>query len=131
MPYEIIDLPTNKKFGIFFSIIFLIIGFYLYFINLLSASLFLIGVSIIFFIVALVKSEILMPLNKAWMRFGMLLGIFVNPIIMGIIFFTLLTPMGLLVRIFGRDELHLRVIAAKSHWKQRDTSISQSFKNQF
>ena len=74
-----------------------------------------------------------MPLNKAWMRLGFLLGVIINPIVLGLIFFLLFTPIALLMRLFGRDELRLRVKNRSSHWKNRNIrSIGMNtFKQQF
>ena len=72
-----------------------------------------------FFLVTLIKSDALLPLNKLWMRFGVLLGIIVSPIVLGIIFFGMFTPIAILIRFSGRDELHLKFTQKGSHWIPR------------
>jgi len=128
-----VQLPSNKKFGLFFSFVFAIISAYFLYINFVLISTIFFSLGLIFFILALIKPNSLLPFNKIWMNFGLLLGSIVSPIIMGIIFFGLFTPIGFLMRIFGRDELRLKVKLASSYWKIRDpqADVSQSFKNQF
>lgn len=86
-----------------------------------------------FFIISKTKPEILFPINKLWMGLGLLLGMIVSPIILGIIFFGLFTPIGLLMRLFGRDELRLIPSNIGSYWKEREhgKSYRSTFKNQF
>ena len=71
-----------------------------------------------------------MPLNKAWFRFGVFLGNFVSPIIMGIIFFLVVTPIGLLMKLLGKDLINLKKNNEKTYWIQRN-KIKSSMKNQF
>ena len=79
-----------------------------------------------------VDKEALLPLNKLWMQFGLLLGMIVSPIILGLIFFGLFTPIAMLMRISGRDELRLKLTEKASHWISRGEPIkSESFKQQF
>ena len=80
-----------------------------------------------------INAKLLLPLNKIWMRFGFLLGSIINPIVLGIIFFVLFTPYGIVMRIFGRDELRLKkVINKKSHWVLRsETQPQTDFRKQF
>src|SRR6056300_547469 len=102
--FDQIQLPSNRKFGFFFSIIFFIISTYLYHIRVdifLVYTLYIISLSL--FIITLVNADILGPLNKLWMGFGMLLGLIISPIVMGVIFFFIFTPLALVLRIIGRD----------------------------
>ena len=88
--------------------------------------------SIVFFLVTLFKAEILKPLNKLWMGFGLVLGTIVSPIVMGFIFFMIFTPIGILMRFFGRDELLLQFKVKSSYWTKRHEDIfSNSFRRQF
>jgi hypothetical protein len=88
--------------------------------------------SIVFFLVTIFKAEILRPLNKLWMRFGLVLGMIVSPIVMGAIFFIIFTPIGILMRLFGRDELLLQFKTKPSYWTKRNEDIhSNSFRKQF
>jgi hypothetical protein len=127
------DLPSNKKFGYFFSIIFLLIAVYFYIKEINNLSNIFSFLGIIFFIISLIKSEILLPLNKLWMNIGYLLGNFVNPIVLGIIFFLMFVPIAISMRIFRRDELSLKFKDKISYWKKRENSNFEidSFKQQF
>ena len=127
-----IELPSNKKFGYFFTFIFLCSSTYFYF-EKISFVFYALGlISIIFFFITTFKADILRPLNKLWMSFGLILGLIVSPIVMGVIFFLIFTPIGILMRLFGRDELLLRFINKPSYWIKRDENIqSNSLRNQF
>jgi hypothetical protein len=83
--------------------------------------------------IATLKSNLLTPLNRLWMQFGVLLGVIISPLIMGLIYFGLFTPMGIVMRLFRRDELRLKVEARQTHWKSRSKQIRDpdAFKNQF
>ena len=127
-----VDLPSNKKFGFFFTAVFLICAFYSYYNNNTSWVYILVTISFIFFIVTILKAEVLLPLNKLWMSLGFLLGMIVSPIVMGLIFFGIFTPIAILMRLFGRDELRLRFKKQSSHWVSRDNDPqSENFKHQF
>ena len=131
-----LELPTNKKFGFFFTAVFLIATTYFYINNASSSVVSTLGVVGLSFLVAtLVNPDVLLPLNRLWMRFGLLLGMIISPIVMGIIFFGLFTPMSLTMRLFRRDELRLRFKNKKTHWILRDfpdgDELSDSFKHQY
>ena len=102
-----IKLPTNRNFGIVFFFVFLIISAY----PLLNDdeirywSLF---ISLIFLLLGLINSRLLTPLNKAWVRFGLMMGRIVNPIIMSVIFFAVVTPTAYLLRLIGKDVLQFK-----------------------
>ncbi len=82
--------------------------------------------------ITIINADVLFPLNKLWIKFGILLGIIVNPIIMGIIFFGIFTPIAILMRLSGRDELRLRLKKKKTYWINRKTlNRFDSFKKQF
>ena len=127
-----IELPSNRKFGFFFTFAFAVAAAYFYYsVNVIFAYVFTATASI-FLIVTLIKSDTLLPLNKLWMRFGLLLGMIVSPIVLGIIFFGLFTPIAMLMRLSGRDELRLKFRQKASHWITRSELIkSESFKHQF
>jgi len=127
-----IDLPSNKKFGFFFAFVFAIVAtYFLYFTNMTWAYISA-GTSLVLFVVTIVKPDILLPLNKLWMRFGLLLGIIVSPIVLGVILFVLFKPIVLLMRLGERDELRLKFSKKLSHWILRSEPIkSESFKQQF
>tara|TARA_B110000008_G_scaffold259934_1_gene280165 strand:- start:271 stop:672 length:402 start_codon:yes stop_codon:yes gene_type:complete len=128
-----LQLPSNKKFGFFFTAIFIAACVYF---NLEENFLLMYifsTLSGLFLLITLINSDILQPLNNLWMQFGMLLGNIVSPIVMGIIFFGLFTPISLVMRLTGRDELRLRFKDKSTHWIPRKSIEIQSstFKNQF
>jgi len=124
-----IKLPTNRNFGIVFFFIFLIISFYPLLNNdgIRYWSLFL---SLIFLLLGLINSRFLTPFNKLWGRFGLMMGIIINPIIMSLIFFAVVTPTAYLLRLIGKDVLHLKKNNDKSYWKKKENNLS-SMKDQF
>ena len=124
-----IKMSSNRNFGIVFFIFFFLISIYPLF-NNGNIRLWLLFVSIIFLILGLFNSKILNPLNKLWFKFGIFLGKIISPIIMGIVFFFVVTPIGFLMRIFKKDLLNLKFNDNKSYWKDRDVSKSK-MKNQF
>lgn len=133
MKFSEIELPSNRKFGFFFTFIFFAIGIFLFIKGITSYSYFSLGTAIIIFLVTLMKSDLLLPFNRLWMMLGVLLGMIVGPVVLGIIFFGLFTPISLLMKLFKRDELRLKIKSNQSHWKIRKTDASQSeaFKYQF
>ena len=132
MKFSEIELPSNRKFGCFFTFVFAVVAAYFYYSANVSWAYVFIAAALMFLLVTLVKSDALFPLNKAWMRFGLLLGMIVSPIVLGIIFFGLFTPISILMRLGGRDELRLKFYPKTSHWISRSEPIrSGSFKNQF
>jgi len=122
-------LPTNRNFGIVFFIVFLIISFWplLKSENIKYWSL---VVSVIFFILALLNSKILTPLNKVWMKFGFILGKIVSPIVMGFIFFFVVTPTGIIMRVLGKDLLNLKKNNQNTYLIKKDNK-NNNMKNQF
>ena len=132
MNLDKIELPSNRKFGFFFTFVFALGACYFYYTNEVKLAYALIGTSIICFILSMFKPGILFPLNKLWMKFGLLLGLIVSPIVLGLIFFGIFTPTALLMRFFRRDELRLRFKNKNSYWIARNQSIDPvSFKRQF
>ena len=124
-----IKLPSNRNFGIVFAIVFLIISLW----PLLSQNeirSWSLIVSIIFLTLGLINSKLLLPLNKIWFKFGIFLGNFIAPIVMGIIYFFVVTPTGLIMKMLGKDLLNLKKSNKDSYWIKKDNSNS-SLKNQF
>ena len=119
---------SNKSFGIVFFIFFLLVSFYPL-INNEGYRLWALIVSLIFLILGLINSSILTPLNLLWFKFGMMLGKVVSPIIMGLVFFCVVTPTGLIMRLFKKDLLNLKIKEKKSYWIKRKTK--SKMKNQF
>ena len=126
---EDIKISSNRSFGIVFFIVFLIIAIYPL-INNANLRIWSLVISLIFLILGLINSKFLTPLNKLWFKFGLLLGKLISPIIMGIIFFFVVTPIGLIMKIFGKDILNLKKNNAKSYWIEKKGPISK-MKNQF
>ena len=127
-----IELPSNKKFSFFCTFVFAILAFYFLFIDSILWAQALAILAVLFLLITVTIPQVLLPLNKLWMRFGLLLGMIVSPIVLGIIFFGLVTPYGVVMGMFGRDELRLKFTKKSSHWISRSESIkSDSFKNQF
>ena len=86
----------------------------------------------IFLVTTIINAKILLPLNKLWMKFGILLGMIVSPVIMGIIYFGVFTPIAIVMRLAGRDELRLQLKKQKTHWVNRKIlNKVDLFKNQF
>jgi len=124
-----IKISSNRSFGIIFFVVFLLIGLY----PLTYDGDIRIGfviISLIFLVLGLLNSKILTPLNKLWFRFGIFLGRIISPIIMGIIFFLVVTPTGLIMRVFGKDLLNLKYNKNKSYWIEKNGQKSK-MKNQF
>jgi len=125
-----INLPTNKNFGIVFFIVFLLISFYPLTFNE-DIIIWSLAVSLIFLGLGLINSKILTPLNKLWFKFGILLGRIVSPIIMALIFFVVVTPIGLTMRLLRKDLLNLKYNKKnKSYWIEKNGPKSK-MKNQF
>ena len=124
-----IKLPSNRNFGIVFSIVFLIISLW----PLLSQNdirIWSLIISGIFLVLGLINSKLLLPLNKIWFKFGILLGNFIAPIVMGIVYFMVVTPTGLIMRLLGKDLLNLKKNNKDTYWIEKDNSNSD-LKNQF
>ena len=124
-----IKISSNKNFGLVFFIVFLLIAFY----PLLSSGdirIWSLIIAIIFLILGLLNSKILTPLNKIWFKFGILLGSFVSPIVMGIVFFAIVTPTSLIMRVLGKNLLNLKKDNKKTYWIER-SEIKSKMKNQF
>ena len=124
-----IKIGSNKSFGIVFSIVFLLIAIYPI-INNDELRIWSLIIAIIFLVLGLINSKILTPLNKLWFKFGILLGRIVSPIIMGLIFFMVVTPIALIMRIIGKDLLNLKFNKDKSYWIEK-TGPKSKMKNQF
>ncbi len=124
-----IKIGSNKSFGIVFFIVFLLIAIYPL-INNGELRIWSLVVAIIFFILGLINSKVLTPLNKLWFKFGLLLGKIVSPLIMGIIFFFVVTPTAFIMRIIGKDLLNLKFNNKKTYWIEK-TGPKSKMKNQF
>ena len=124
-----IKIGSNKSFGIVFFIVFLLIAIYPL-INNGELRIWSLIIAIIFLILGLINSKVLTPLNKLWFKFGLLLGKVISPLIMGIIFFFVVTPIAFIMRIIGKDLLNLKFNNKKSYWIEK-TGPKSKMKNQF
>ena len=122
-------ISSNRSFGILFFIVFLLIAIWPIF-NGETFRLWALVRSTMFLILGLLNSRILTPLNKAWVKFGELLGMVIAPIVMAIIYFIIITPIGLLMRLLGKDLLNMKFNKNKSYWIKREKNIG-SMKKQF
>jgi hypothetical protein len=124
-----VNKSSNKNFGIVFFIVFLLIAIYP-----LTYSgeirLWSIIISFIFLILALLKSKILTPLNNLWFKFGIFLGKIVSPLVMGVIFFFVVTPIGIIMKLLGKDVLNLKYNSNETYWIEKK-GIKSKMKNQF
>jgi hypothetical protein len=128
-----LNLPSNKVFGWFFAIFFSLMAFYFYFKSWVWGSGVLITFSFAFLVIVMIAPRLLSPLNILWHRLGLFLGLIVSPIVLGIIFFLMITPVSMLTRLFGRDELKMKKRSINSYWVDRPplNSPADTFKNQF
>ena len=124
-----IEISSNQSFGLVFFVVFLIISLLPIFKGG-DVRIWAIISAIIFLILGLLNSQILNPLNKIWFKFGILLGNFISPIVMGIVFFLVVTPTSLIMKIFNKNLLGLKKIKKKSYWIKK-SSIKSKMKNQF
>ena len=132
MKFSDVKLPSNKKFGYFFSFIFFIIALYFFYLKNQNIGYILITFAILLILVTFIRASLLHPLNKIWMRIGILLGNLISPIILGIIFFGMFAPYSIIMKIIGRDELRLKQRKNKCYWINRSQNLIQTdFKKQF
>jgi len=133
MKLSAVDLPTNRKFGFFFTFVFCIAALYFFLFASVTAGYVMAAIAVVFLMVTLTKPDILLPLNKLWMTFGLILGVVLSPIVLGVIFFGIFTPIAFCMRLFGRDELRLKHVERPTYWKTTDpdADIAASFSNQY
>ena len=124
-----IKISSNRNFGIVFFIVFLVIATYPL-INYGEIRQWSLILSLFFLILGLINSKILTPLNKLWFKFGIFLGIIISPLVMGIIFFFVVTPIGFIMRLLSKDILNLKFNNENSYWIKKTGPISK-MKNQF
>lgn len=127
-------LPSEYNFGLFFTGFFILTGCYVLYMaypKMLAVALVVVGV--LFFIVTMLSPRLLVPLNRAWYALGVLLGKIVNPLVLGVVFFIVITPTAMVIKLAGRDALRLHKKSLDSYWIDRSPAgpDSQSFKNQF
>ena len=119
---------SNRSFGLLFFIVFIVVGLWPT-IKGEEANIYLILISLFFLILGLINSKILSPFNKAWIKFGEILGSVIAPIIMALVFFVFLTPISFLVRVFGKDLLGIKFNKKKtSYWINRNKKLGSMTK---
>ena len=130
MKANTIKIGSNRNFGIVFFVVFLIISLF----PLIKGNdlrIWSLLISLMFLVLGLMNSSILGPLNKLWFKFGLLLGSFISPIVMGFVFFLVVTPIGLFIRLLGKDLLNLKKKNnLRSYWIEK-TGPKSKMKNQF
>ena len=124
-----IKIGSNRSFGIVFFIVFLLIAIYPL-INQGEIRIWSVLIALLFLILGIINSKILTPLNKAWFKFGIYLGKIISPIVMGIIFFLVVTPIAFLMRMLKKDLLNLKFNKNRSYWIKK-TDLKSTMKNQF
>ena len=122
-------ISSNRSFGILFFIVFALIAVWPIF-GVGTVRLWAVPLSIIFLVLGLINSKLLNPLNIIWVKFGELLGRIIAPIIMALIYFIIITPIGLFMRIIGKDLLNLKFSKDNSYWIKRVKNLG-SMKRQF
>ena len=129
MKHKNIEISSNRSFGLVFFVVFFVISLW----PILSENeirIWSLILSVIFLILGILNSKILAPLNKVWFRFGIFLGNFIAPIVMGIVFFLVVTPTGILAKLFKKDLINLKKNNDKTYWVEKKETIS-NMKNQF
>jgi len=124
-----LELPSNKSFGIVFFIVFLIIALY----PILKGQdlrLWSLIISLIFLILGMINSTVLTPLNKIWFKFGILLGNIISPIVMAIVFFGVVLPTGIVMKILRKDLIRLKKNNKNTYWIEKKSHMT-SMRNQF
>tara|TARA_B100001996_G_scaffold122013_1_gene92276 strand:+ start:219 stop:596 length:378 start_codon:yes stop_codon:yes gene_type:complete len=123
------EISSNRSFGIIFFIVFLLISVWPM-IDGQTIRIWSFIVSLIFLFLGILNSKILGPLNLAWIKFGEILGRFIAPIVMAVIFFLIITPIGLFMRAIGKDLLNTKISKDSSYWIKREKNIGP-MKRQF
>ncbi len=126
---ENIKISSNRSFGIVFFVVFLLIAIYPI-LNQSEIRIWSLVISLVFLVLGIINSKVLTPLNKIWFKFGLLLGKIVSPLIMGIIFFIVVTPIGLIMRMLRKDLLRLKFNNDQTYWIKKnddDNRMSKQF----
>ena len=125
-------MPTNKKFGIFFSFIFGLLAVYFYFLQDMLFFYSFLFILLVLILITVYKPQLLQPLNKLWMQLGFYISLVMQPLIMGLIYLSLFVPTALLFRICGRDELRLKRSTNNTYWRKITTeNPKKHFNEQF
>ena len=127
------NLPPNKHMGYLLIILFISGAIYSFLYASKIIAILLLSLSFILSLITKFNDDLLSPLNKIWMKFGLFISRFMSPIVFGIIFYGLFTPISVITKFFGRDELKLRISDKESYWRDRkaEEDLSERFKLQF
>jgi len=125
-----VKISSNRSFGLLFFIVFLAISLW----PLKSQEdlrLWAFIIALIFFVLGILNSKFLTPLNKLWIKFGFFLGTIISPVVMGVVFFMVVTPVGLFMRLLGKDLLRMKKSkSASTYWISREQQTN-TMKRQF
>ncbi len=121
---------SNRSFGLVFFIVFLVIAFWSFRGEYHQIKLLPFSLSIVFLILGLLNSKFLTPFNKIWIKFGELLGRIIAPLVMMFIFFIIITPLSLFIKLIGKDLINIKYTNAKTYWTKRSKDLG-SMKKQF
>ena len=124
-----VQISSNRSFGLLFFLVFLIIGLWPL-LNDADIRIWSILLSLVFLILGIFNSKILTPFNRIWVRFGIILGTIIAPFVMGLVFFIVITPIGIIMRLLGKDLLNIKYSNKISYWIKRDKNIGP-MKKQF
>jgi hypothetical protein len=124
-----IQISSNRGFGIVFFVLFLLISFWPL-IDGQSLRIWSLALSLVFLLLGLLNSRLLTPLNLIWVKFGEVLGRVIAPIVMAVVYFIVITPIGLFMRLIGKDLLNTKYSKNSSYWIKREKNIG-SMKRQF
>ena len=125
-----IKVGSNRSFGIVFFVVFFLVALYPLIIYGGEIRIWSAIISLTFLVLGLLNSKILTPLNKLWFKFGIFLGKIVSPIVMGVIFFLVVTPIAILMRMLNKDVLNLKYNNKSTYWIEKSGPKSK-MKNQF
>ena len=127
------SLPKNRTFGFFFSFISLVVAAYFIYKSVLSWTVIFLCLAFLFLMLSIIRPSALSMLNKLWFHLGLVLAHIVSPLILAILFFVFISPVAIIMRFFGRDELRLKLIKRNSHWRIREngTPKPSSFEDQY
>ena len=131
--HTVVKLPTNRKFGLFFSSLLFLCCIFFTYIGEFYVSIPIFLSVILLFCVTIFHDKLLTPFNKLWTKFGLFLGRIISPIILGLIFFGIFTTVSIILKLIGRDELRLKSYDQKSFWKKsnKEDKNSYNFRQQF
>ena len=122
-------IASNRSFGIVFFVVFIIIAFWPV-LKSEAPRIWSVIIAIIFLLLGIFNSKLLTPLKILWIKFGEILGRFISPLVMAVIYFAIITPIGIFMRLLGKDLLNMKSLKKNSYWIKRESKI-KSMKRQF